>query len=226
MARDSTARSGVTFAAIPRASVAVVSLLALGLIAMPLFAAVVLPPPKDIRSGAIQLDAASTEVDYKNNNIIFRDVIISQGELKVEAQRAEANSLNFENGRWTFTGNVRINLQQRGSLQSDRAIVEFKNNLIARAVITGTPAVFQQQNIARNLTARGRASAIAYEVGAGVVRLSDNAWLTDGRNEISGPVLIYNIREERVQAASQAGASDRVRITILPNQTEKRETPK
>jgi len=182
------------------------------------------PPPKDIRSGAIQLDAASTEVDYRKNTIVFRDVIISQGDLKVEAEKAEANSLDFENGRWTFTGNVRINLQQRGSLQSDRAIVEFKNNLIARAVITGTPAVFQQQNLAKNLTARGRASAIAYEVGAGTVRLSDNAWLSDGRNEISGPVLIYNIREERVQAASQAGASDRVRITILPN--EKKDTPK
>jgi lipopolysaccharide transport protein LptA len=187
-------------------------------------------PPKDFKTGAIQLDAASTEVDYKNNNIVFRDVTISQGDLKVQAERAEANSLDFENGRWMFTGNVRINLQNRGSLQSDRAIVEFKNNTISRAVITGTPAVFQQQNIAKNLTARGRASAIAYEVGAGTVRLSDNAFLTDGRNEISGPVLIYNIQEEKVQAASQAGASDRVRITILPNQTAdkagKKEPPK
>lgn len=189
--------------------------------------AAVVPPPKDIRSGPIQLDAASTEVDYRNNNIVFRDVIISQGDLKVEAERAEANSLDFENGRWTFSGNVRINLQQRGNLQSDRAIVEFRNNLISRAVITGTPAVFQQQNSVSNLTARGRASAIAYEVDAGTVRLSDNAWLTDGRNEISGPVLIYNIKEERVQAASQAGASDRVRITILPKQQgEKREMTK
>ena len=210
-----------------RAALTAISLVASSLLsASALGAATVLPPPKDVRAGAIQLDAASTEVDYKNNNIVFRDVIISQGDLKVEAQRAEANSLNFENGRWTFTGNVRINLQQRGNLQSDRAIVEFKDNLISRAVITGTPAVFQQQNIAKNLTARGRASAIAYEVGAGTVRLSDNAWLTDGRNEISGPVLIYNIKEERVQAASQAGASDRVRITILPNQNEKRDSPK
>jgi lipopolysaccharide transport protein LptA len=211
-----------------RVALTAISLLATALTCVPALAATttVVPPPKDIKTGAIQLDAASTEVDYRNNNIVFRDVIISQGDLRVEAQRAEANSLNFENGRWTFTGNVRINLQSRGNLQSDRAIVEFKDNLIARAVITGTPAVFQQQNISKNITARGRASAIAYEVGAGTVRLSDNAWLTDGRNEISGPVLIYNIKEERVQAASQAGASDRVRITILPNQAEKRDTPK
>jgi lipopolysaccharide transport protein LptA len=180
--------------------------------------------PKINTSGGVQFEAA--QVDYQNNGVALRDVVITQGDVRVEAERAEADSLDFENSRWTFTGNVRIALQARGTLQSDRAIVEFRNNAVSRAVITGTPAVFQQQNAVTNLTARGRASAIAYEVGAGTVRLSDNAWLTDGRNEISGPVLIYNIKEERVQAASQAGASDRVRITILPRQQgEKRETP-
>jgi lipopolysaccharide transport protein LptA len=181
--------------------------------------------PTGVGKGAISLDAASTEVDYKNNTIVFRDVTISQGELKVEAERAEASGLDFVNSRWSFAGNVRINLEQRGNLQSDRAVVDFKDNTISRAVITGTPAVFQQRNSITDKLARGRASAIAYEVVAGTVRLSDNAWLTDGRNEISGPVLIYNIREERVQAASQAGASDRVRITILP-QSGKPEKPK
>ena len=172
-------------------------------------------------SGPIQLDAASTEVDYRNNKIVLRDVVISQGDVKVESERAEATGLDFENSRWIFIGNVRINLQDRGSLQSDRAVVEFENNQMARAVITGTPAVFQQKSATSNQVARGRASAIAYEVGAGTVRLSDNAYLTDGRNEISGPVLVYNIRQERVQAASEAGASDRVRITILPRQNKK-----
>jgi lipopolysaccharide transport protein LptA len=181
--------------------------------------------PTVLGTGAISLDAASTEVDYKNNTVVFKDVTISQGGVKVEAERAEANGLNFENSRWSFAGNVRINLEQRGNLQSDRAVVEFRDNTISRAIITGTPAVFQQRNSVTDKLARGRASAIAYEVGAGTVRLSDNAWLTDGRNEISGPVLIYNIREERVQAASQAGASDRVRITILP-QNGKSEKPK
>jgi lipopolysaccharide transport protein LptA len=187
------------------------------------FGTVVSAAPVGVGTGAISLDAASTEVDYKNNTIVFRDVVISQGDLKVEAERADASGLDFENSRWSFAGNVRINLDQRGNLQSDRAVVEFRNNQISRAVITGTPAVFQHATADK--LARGRASAIAYEVGAGTVRLSDNAWLTDGRNEISGPVLIYNIREERVQAASKAGASDRVRITILP-QNDKPEKPK
>jgi lipopolysaccharide transport protein LptA len=189
-------------------------------------AAVNVPPPKDLRSGPIQLDAASTEVDYKNNNIVFRDVTISQGDMKIEAERAEADSLDFENGRWTFTGNVRLDLEERGNLQSDRAVVEFRNNLISRAIITGTPAVFQQRNTVSGQLARGRASAISYEVDAGTVRLSDNAWLTQGGSEISGPVIIYNIREKKVRAASEAGASDRVRITILPKQQgEKRDSP-
>ena len=39
----------------------------------------------------------------------------------------------------------------------------------------------------------------------GTVRLTDDAWLSDGQNEISGPLLVYNIRAQRVQAATAAG---------------------
>ena len=72
----------------------------------------------------------------------------------------------------------------------------------------------------------GRAALIEYDVSAGTVKLSDDAWLTDGRNEISGPRLVYSIRDERVQAAGREGekpgAQDRVRITIVPREGEGR----
>ncbi|HTT02078.1 MAG TPA: hypothetical protein VMG11_08295, partial [Steroidobacteraceae bacterium] len=42
------------------------------------------------------------------------------------------------------------------------------------------------------------------------------AWLSDGVNEISGPLLVYNIRAQRVQAATQPGSDQRVHITITP----------
>jgi lipopolysaccharide transport protein LptA len=53
-------------------------------------------------------------------------------------------------------------------------------------------------------------------VNEGTVRLSENAWLTDGTNEISGPLLVYNIRAQRVQAATQSGTDQRVHIVIQP----------
>lgn len=183
--------------------------------------------PTKAPTGAISLDAASTEVDYRTNKVIFRDVIISQGDIKVEAQRAEASGLDFENSHWTFTGNVRINVEQRGNLQSDRAIVEFRNNQVSRALIVGEPAVFEQKREGTDQTARGRAGQIEYAVGAGTVRLSGNAWLSDGQKEISGPLVVYNIRQENVQASTAAGGNERVRITILPkSSSEKRDPPK
>ena len=65
--------------------------------------------------------------------------------------------------------------------------------------------------------ARGHADEIVYDVGDGTVRLADDAWLSDGQNEISGPLLVYNIRAQRVQAATQPGSGERVHITIQPN---------
>ncbi|HKZ74413.1 MAG TPA: lipopolysaccharide transport periplasmic protein LptA [Steroidobacteraceae bacterium] len=162
----------------------------------------------------IELEAASSDVDYKSNRVRFRDVVISQGDTTVQAERAEATGLDFEDSRWVFEGDVRIRVEPQGALRSTRAIVEFRDNRIERATITGTPAQFEQQR--EDVTARGRARSIEYVFADGTVRLSEDAWLTDGRNEITGPVLVYNIHQQRVQAASEPGGSERVRIKIKP----------
>ena len=172
------------------------------------------------RTGPIAVDAASTEVDYRNNAIVLRDVTISQGDIRVEATEARAaGGLNFENSRWTFSGNVRIRAEG-GELTSDQAIVSFANNAISRATVTGKPAQFEQARGTTADIARGRAETIIYETAAGTVSLLDSAWLSDGRNEIRGQRLVYNIREQRVQARARPNAAPgeqgRVRIIIQP----------
>ena len=92
----------------------------------------------------ISLNAASSDFDYRNNTLRFRQVQITQGNVSVEADEANATGLNFENSRWTFRGNVRIEVED-GSLASDDATVTFVNNQIERAVITGTPATFEHK---------------------------------------------------------------------------------
>jgi lipopolysaccharide export system protein LptA len=167
----------------------------------------------------IAVDAASTEVDYRNNSIVMRDVIISQGDVRVQADEARAiGGLNFENSRWTLSGNVRIRAEG-GSLKSEQAVVSFANNAISRAVITGKPAEFEQARAGSAELAKGRANTIDYETANGTVSLLSAAWLSDGRNEIRGERLVYNVREQRVQArqAPDAKGSDgRVRIIIQP----------
>ncbi|MGH8306532.1 MAG: lipopolysaccharide transport periplasmic protein LptA, partial [Steroidobacteraceae bacterium] len=164
----------------------------------------------------ISVDAASSEVDYKTNTIVFRSVVISQGDTRVQADHAHATGLTFASSRWDFEGNVRIDAERHGSLRSDQAVVEFKDNHIARATVTGKPAEFEQKRANSDQIARGHAGEIVYDVNDGTVRLSADAWLSDGQNEISGPLLVYNIREQRVQAAAAPGTDQRVHISIAP----------
>jgi len=169
----------------------------------------------------VSLDAASSEIDARTNALVFRNVVISQGNMRVQADHAHATGLNFANSRWAFEGNVRIDAEQHGNLRSDQAVVEFKNNHIARATITGKPAEFEQKRANSDQLARGHADQILYDVNDGTVKLTDDAWLSDGQNEISGPLLVYNIREQQIQAVAApnaaAGSDQRVHISIAPH---------
>jgi lipopolysaccharide transport protein LptA len=164
----------------------------------------------------ITIDAASASVDYKTNTLEYNQVVISQGPTRVQADRAHASGLNFGNSRWTFDGHVRIDTEPSGNLRADQAVVEFRDNHISRATITGKPSTFEQERAGSQQVARGRADEIVYDVSEGTVRLSNNAWLSDGQNEISGPLLVYNIKAQHVQAASSPGTSERVHIVIAP----------
>src|ERR1700688_3877406 len=73
------------------------------------------------------------------------DAANSQGATRVQADYAHATGLDFANSRWNFDGNVHIDAPEQGSLRSDSAVVEFRDNHIARATITGKPAQFQQK---------------------------------------------------------------------------------
>jgi lipopolysaccharide transport protein LptA len=165
----------------------------------------------------ISYEAASMDADVKTHVMHLKDVTITYGKMTVRADRALATAGDFKNSRWTFDGNVRINAVPRGNLRSDEAVVEFEDNQLKRATATGNPAEFDQTKDDSNVIARGHADEIVYEVGAGTVRLSNDAWVTDGRNDIRGPVIVYSLREEHVEATTASG-SERVHVTIAPNE--------
>lgn len=165
----------------------------------------------------IVLDAIPVDINYKNNTAVLRDIVITQGTTRIEAREAHVKGgLDFENGEWTISGNVRIKAEN-GNLKSDKAVVSFANNLISRAVVTGAPAEFEQQR-EDGTTARGRAGTIAYEPGTGVVSFREDAFLSDGCNELKGQQLRYNIKQQRVegQPRTTPGTGDRITITIQP----------
>ena len=165
----------------------------------------------------IQLEARSSDFDYKNNSLVFHGVRIAQGGLAIEAEDGTATGLDFKDSRWLFKGNVRITMPD-GSLAADEARIAFAANLISTALITGSPAHFEQKR--DKGIARGRALKIEYQPAAATVRLTEDAWLSDGNNEISGQTLVYNMRDQRVLANPDEQGSQPVRITINPKKPE------
>src|SRR3569833_1240086 len=173
-------------------------------------------PSKEARRQPIEVN--SSKVDYQGDTVVFKDVVITQGETKVQADRAHATGLeDFDNSHWTIEGNVRITGEQHGSLKSDVAVVEFKNKYISKATATGNPAEFEQKRTDIDEVAKGRAHEIVYNVSDGTVRLSNEAWVFDGRNAMSADQIVYSIREQHLQGTSNANSGGPVRITIDPN---------
>jgi len=167
----------------------------------------------------ISLDAQSSELDLKNNNVSFRKVRIAQGSTTVSADQGQANGqasgLNFDNSVWVFHGNVRITMDQ-GELTADSAEIDFRRKLLSTAVAHGRPAEFEQRIAKSGRTAKGRADTIDYDAARGVVRLIDNAFLSDGQNEIRGESLRYNVVAQSIVADATEQGSKRVHIVITP----------
>lgn len=169
----------------------------------------------------IVVDAVPVDVNYRDNTALLRDVVITQGDMRIEAAEAHVKGgLDFKNGEWTISGNVRINAEG-GNLRADKAVVSFRDNLISHATITGTPAEFEQLRKDGSMS-RGHAPTIDYQTASGTVSFLDEAWLSDGCNEITGKGLVYNIKEQSVGGLPAAlrsatpGANGRVRFVIQP----------
>jgi lipopolysaccharide transport protein LptA len=151
--------------------------------------------------------------DYKKNNIELRNVVISQCDVRVRANSARAKGLNTASAHWNFDGDVRIDVENRGNLRANEAEVEFRDSQIAKLIITGSPAEFEQKR-KDDAMARGHAQEIVYDVTGGTVRLATQAWLTDGRIDLKCAQIFYDIRQQSAKCPAQPGNNQRVEFTI------------
>jgi lipopolysaccharide transport protein LptA len=168
---------------------------------------------------AIALDAQSSELDLRNNNVVFRKVHIAQGAMTVSADQGQATKqatgLDFDNSLWVFRGNVKITMAD-GLLTSDDAEINFAKKALSKAVVNGKPAAFEQRVAKTGKVAHGHADTIDYDARKGVVFLTKNAWLSDGQTEIRGESLRYNVLAQSIVADSSEQGSQRVHIIITP----------
>jgi len=160
----------------------------------------------------IDLNAAFSEFDRRNNRLIFRQLNIKQGALAIKADEATADPADFENSVWIFTGNVSID-NAGTKTTCDRAELAFRGNRLRKAVLTGQPAHFSQAGTAGNPPTEGRGNLLEYDLDAATIQLTTDAFLSDGRSEISGNRIAYDLRREVVTAGGTEGGQVRMRIT-------------
>lgn len=157
----------------------------------------------------IELRAESQDFDYRNGVLKFATITITQGQIRITADSAVATGLDFDDSTWKFTGTVRISMPE-AALASETASVRFAGGEVAAATVTGAPATFEQRR--KEELAQGRANRIDYDLQRGTVELDGDAWLSDGKTEMTGGKLVYSTASQRVVSR------DPVTITIQPNE--------
>jgi len=161
----------------------------------------------------INLDAESSEFDRKKNKLFFRGLKIKQGTLSIQADEATATRLDFENMRWEFSGTVII--ENAGTTaRCDSADIFFRDHQLRSAEMQGQPVTFEQIGTNTQRHTKGHANRMEYDVVAGIIEMSEDAWLSDGANEVSGNRISYDLNREFIIAS--ADDDGQVRMKIIP----------
>jgi lipopolysaccharide transport protein LptA len=161
-------------------------------------------------------DADVVTSDFRTDTLeISGNVIVTQGPTSIQAGAAKANDVRSENSRWSFEQSVHI-VTSEAELQSESASAAIVGGQLARARAEGAPAQFEQRGAREDGQVQGRAGVIDYDFVAGIVKLTGNVWFSNGKDEFRGDVVIYNVRDERLQI--NPGGQGRVRGIIRPRQ--------
>ncbi len=171
---------------------------------------------------AIDLQAASSTYDRDSGHLVFKEVTISQGDMSVSANLAEATELEFENAAWIFTGNVQITTRE-ALISGEKAVIHFQDHRLVRASVSGRPATINWESSENDEAIVGQANELIYNRESGTLSLVGEAVLSSGISEISGSTLLYDFNAEQVVAGSLDDESRGVRITITPEETSNKE---
>jgi lipopolysaccharide export system protein LptA len=197
--------------------VAASSLKALGLLALAALLQSAHSAQPKLSHDPIDFTADSVFIDQKKGTSTWHKVRIAQDNIVLTADSAQSNGTAvehaFDDSRWTFRGSVRLS-RDEAVLNADEAQVTFLANALMQVVANGKPANFQQKLQKTGKLAQGHSDNIEYDVPKGVIRLSKNAWLTNGDNETRAESIKYNIQEQTVAADSAEGTTKGVHIII------------
>lgn len=167
----------------------------------------------------ITVDAESMAYDGKTSMLMYEGLKLNQGSIGIEADEGKASNLDFEDSVWEFNGNVVINVEN-GRVECDTAHLKFSGHQLERATITGSPATFEMRRPESDVVTHAQAGRLEYDFDAGIIEFSEQATITEGGNQISSNHLVYNIKEQRINARSAGEGEPRVKIIYTPSDPE------
>ncbi|MEO0346152.1 MAG: LptA/OstA family protein [Pseudomonadota bacterium] len=164
----------------------------------------------------IVMDADNSELNLADNTTVFYGLRITQGATRIEARRAQtAAGTNFADSSWQFSGNVEIDVDG-ASIRAENAELRFVSHRLVSARVTGEPARFIDQRTGVAAITEGQAERFDYDLDAGVVRFEGNAKISDEANEVTGALLIYDVKGQQVAFEGDANTGERVKIVVQP----------
>jgi lipopolysaccharide export system protein LptA len=171
----------------------------------------------------ISLDADSSEYDGKSTMVVFEGLRLTQGNIGIEADEGRASKLDFKDSVWQLSGNVIIDVEN-GHIECDSADLTFSEYQLILATITGTPATFEMQRANADAPTYAQAGRLEYDLSMGVIEFSEEATITENGNRISSGYLVYNIKEQLINAQSGADGDPKVRIVYTPKEAAETDT--
>lgn len=135
-----------------------------------------------------------------------------QQEIQLRAEGFDGSLA--EDGDSTFTGNVAI---AQGSLRigaAEMVITRAKGD-VSRIRFQGQPASMQQEND-NGAQMRAQADKIDYDVSAELVTLTGNVVVNQDGNDLRGQNIVYNLKDERLNATGADSGDGRIQMTLKP----------
>ena len=181
------------------------------------FATVAAAADADIGERALRLERRRAQLGLAQRHArSARQCPRNQGPMSIEAHAATACGLSLRQQPLDIQGR-RSYPHRAGRTALDTAQLHrsSKDRSPSRARKAPPPNSNRRATLQNDRCAGAQASSSTTSTN-GVVRLQDHVWFSNGKDEFRGDVVLYNVRDERVQINPDGGSSGRVRGIIRP----------
>ena len=131
---------------------------------------------------------------------------------------ADSVQINDRTGVRIYEGNV---VMTQGSIHmtADKVTVTKLESGADHVLAVGNPVTFQQQREGEKELARGRAQRAEYDLNSDIIKLYDDAELSQGTDTLKNDRITYDKTREVMWAGASQEGKQRVRITLQPDST-------